>query len=372
MPRRARGSGVGTIELESLLLTIAVCSAALLVCAEESRAAEPSASECPDLTGTYEVRIPAWADKLHPFGQRARMQPRQFATFQRRGNGFTLIWHASREEFLAAARSLAQRDPYRYDAWRDRMLRDPKRPLPLGVDGERDWIGRIESVGPVFRGVDEALPLKQCKQGLFLIAGPGRRDGPPDFEGGMDGTRELAMWLGRGQDGSLSLQVEERRTIEALKPYRGYKELSIPLWSSAHLQAKWPVAPAQDLSPIRAEELPGRSRPAERIPDCQITGDHEALFLRRLKANLPPKVAMENYSSSIYHGRMRPDGICDPTPYTVTVSAPDAASIAKVADYLRTDPFIRQIDAQESQALSDGRLMVKFRMMAAPPSDKSV
>jgi hypothetical protein len=63
---------------------------------------------------------------------------------------------------------------------------------------------------------------------------------------------------------------------------------------------------------------------------------------------------------------MRPDGVCDPTPYTVTVSAPDAAAIAKVADYLRTDPFIRQIDSQESHVLSNGSLRVKFRMMAAP------
>jgi hypothetical protein len=90
------------------------------------------------------------------------------------------------------------------------------------------------------------------------------------------------------------------------------------------------------------------------------------LFRQRLKANLPPKVEIENYSSSIIHGRMRPDGVCDPTPYTVTVSAPDTAGIAKLADYLRTDPFIRQIDSQESQVLWDGRLMVKFRMMAAP------
>lgn len=344
----------------------AVCGAALLACAQDSRAAEPSANECPDLTGTYEVRIPAWADKFHLFGQRARMQPRQFATFERRGSGFTLIWHASRQEFLAAARTLAQRDPYRYDAWRDRMLRDPGRPLPLGVEGEREWIARIESVGPVFRGVDEALPLKQCKQGWFLLQGPGRRDGPPDFDGGMDGTREMAMWLGRDKDGSLGLRVDERRTIEALKPYRGYKEVSIPLWSSAHVQEKWPVAPAQDLSPIRAEELPGRSRPSERIPDCQITSDHEAMFMQRLKKNLPRRVTLENYSSSIYHGRRRPDGVCDPTPYTVTVSAPDAAGIAKMTDYLRNDSFIRQIDAQESQVLRDGRLMVKFRMMAAP------
>jgi hypothetical protein len=338
--------------------------------AEDSRTAEPSTKECPDLTGTYEVRIPAWADKLHPFGRRARIQTKQFATFQRRGGGYTLIWHASRQDFLAAARSLAQRvdqrNPYLYDVWLDRMLRDPKLPLPLGVTGESEWLGRIASVGPVFRGIDEVLPLKQCKRGWFLIIGPGRRDGPPDFEGGMEGTRELAIWLGRDKDGSLSLKVEEHRTFEVLRPNRGYiPEFSIRLWSSAHLEEKWPVAPAQDLTPIRAEELPERNRPARPIP-CQITGDHEALFFQRLKANLPPKVEIENYSSSIIHGRMRPDGVCDPTPYTVTVSAPDAAGIAKVADYLRTDPFIRQIDSQESQVLWDGRLMVKFRMMAAP------
>ena len=322
--------------------------------------------ECPDLAGTYETRIPAWADKLQPFGQRPRMQTRQLATIQPRGNGYALVWHASREELLAAARNLAQRDAHRYDVWRDRVLRDPQLPLPLGVSGEREWVGRIESVGPVFRGVDESLPLKQCKQGWFLIAGPGRRDGPPDFAGGMEGTRELALWLGRDKDGSLGLRVEERKTVEALKPYRGYKELAVPLWSTVHAQEKWPVAPAQDLSPLRAEELPARSRPPDRVPDCQITGDHEAAFLRRLKANLPPQATIENYSSSIYSGRRLTDGTCDPTPYTVTILAPDAASLAKVADYLRTDPFIRRIDSQEPIVERKEWPMVKFRMMAAP------
>ena len=354
------------MKIRGLLLIISLFCAALQACAEDSRAAEPSTKECPDLTGTYEVRIAAWADKFHPFGRRARMQTKQFATFQRRGGGFTLIWHASRQDFVAAARLLAQRDPHRYDVWLDRMLRDPELPLPLGVAGEHDWLGRLASVGPVFRGIDEDLPLKQCKRGWFLLAGPGPRDGPPDFEGGMEGTRDLALWLGRDKDGSLSLKVEEHRVFEVLKYSRATPRVGIRLWSSAHLEETWPVAPAQDLTPIRAEELPGRTRPSRPTPKCQITGDHEAVFFQRLKANLPPKVEIQNHSTSIYHGRMRPDGICDPTPFTVTVSAPDAAGIAKVADYLRTDPFIRQIDSQESQVLWDGRLMVKFRMMAAP------
>jgi hypothetical protein len=356
------------VKIRSLLLIISVCSAALQACAEDARAAEPSTKECPDLTGTYEVRVAAWADKWFlPFARRARIQTNQFATFQRLGDGFMLIVHASRQDFLAAARLLAQRDPNRYGAWLDRMLRDSKLPLPLGITSEHEWLGRVASLGPVFRGVDEVLPLKQCKRGWFLLAGPMRRDGAPDFEGGMEGTRELAMWLGRDKDGPLSLKVEEHRTFEVLRPGRGYlPEVSIPLWSSAHLEEKWPVASAQDLSPIRAEELPEGNRPSRRIPKCQITGDHEAVFFQRLKANLPPGVAIENLSSSIVHGRMRSDGVCDPTPYTVTVSAPDAAGIARVTDYLRTDPFIRQIDSQDSQVLWDGRLMVKFRMMAAP------
>ena len=43
----------------SLLLMICAGSAAVQVRAEGSRAAEPSTRECPDLTGTYEVRIAA-------------------------------------------------------------------------------------------------------------------------------------------------------------------------------------------------------------------------------------------------------------------------------------------------------------------------
>ena len=341
------------------MLTICICGAVL-----QARA-EPSA-ECPDLTGTYEVRLPAWADKFSPFGRRARIQSGLLATIQRHDAGFTLIWHASRQEFLALARSLAERDPNRYGLWRERTLRDPKLPLPLGIASEEDWLGRLAGLGPVFRWIDEILPSRQCKRGWFLVFGPGRRAGPPDFEGGTEDTRELEIWLGRDKDGSLSPKVVEHRTFEVLRPYKGSREVSIRLGSSTRALEKWPVAPAQDLTPIRAEELPADERPSRVVAKCRITADHEALFFQRLKAKLPPKVQIENYSASIYQGRIRQDGGCDPTPYTVTVSAPDAAGITKVAEYLRTDPFIRQIDSQESQVLRDGRLMVKFRMMAAP------
>ena len=358
-------SGVGiTVKILSLLLTISVCSAALQACAEDSRAAEPSTKECPDLSGTYESGSTAWIDRFHLQATgtvRPKTQTRQFATFQRRGGGYTLIWHMPRQDVLAAARLQAQRDPHKYGVWLDKMLRDPKLPLPIGMS-EQEWFNRLAIYGPVFR-VDAVLPLRQCKGGWFLVGSMGS-NAPAEIEGGMDGMRDVALWLGRDKDGSLSLKLEERRKLVLLGG-RYFNEVAIRLWSSARLD-KWPAAPELDLTPIRAEELPEGNRPSSLIPKCQITGDHEAVFFQRLKANLPPGVEIENKSSSIYHGRMRPDGICDPTPYTVTVSAPDAASIAKVADYLRTDPFIRQIDSQESQVLWDGRLMVKFRMMAAP------
>lgn len=137
------------------------------------------------------------------------------------------------------------------------------------------------------------------------------------------------------------------------------------LGSSARLE-KWPVTSAQDLAPIRAEELPEGDRPPKRVPKCHISADHETVFFHRLKAELPPKVEIQGMTSSIYRGRMRPDGTCEPMAFSVIIHAPDAASVAKVAEYLRSDPFIRQIDSQESHTLSDGRLRVTFRMMAAP------
>ena len=326
--------------------------------------AEPSTQECPDLTGTYEARSTAWIDSFHLQATgtvRPKTQARPFATFQRRGGGYTLIWHAPREDVLAAARSQAQQDPRKYGFWLDYVLRDPQLPLPVGVS-EQEWFNRIANVGPVFR-VDVVLPLRQCKGGWFLLATMGR-NGPADEAGGMDGTRDAALWLGREKDGSLSLKLEERRK-QVIIDGRYFNEVAIPLWSSTRLD-KWPSTPKPDLTPIRADELPDGNRPSKRIPKCQITSDHETVFIHRLKANLPPKAEITQYSATLPYGRMRADGVCDPTSYYVTISAPDAAGIAKVADYLRTDPFIRQIDAQESQVLSNGLLIVKFRMMAAP------
>jgi len=348
----------------TLFLMICMGSASVQVRAQDSLTTQPATKDCPDLTGTYEPSSTAWIDMYHLTATgtvRPKTQTRQFATFQRRDGGFTLIWHMPRQDVLAEARLQAQRDPHKYGIWLDKILRDPQLPLPLGMN-EQEWFNRLAIYGPVFR-VDVVLPLRQCKDGWFLFAS-GSRGGPADFEGGMDGARNVEFWLGRDKDGSLKLKWKERRKVVLLGG-RYFNEVAIPLWSSTHLD-KWPAAPELDLTPIRAEEVPDGNRPSRRIPKCQITGDHEALFFQRLKAKLPPGVAIENRSSSIIHGRMRPDGICDPTPYTLTVSSPDAADIAKVEDYLRTDPFIREISSQESQTLWDGRLMVKFSMMAAP------
>ena len=337
----------------------------LMLCAGSGAIAQSSDGECPDLSGTYEVRSTAWIDMYHLSATgtvRPKSQKKQFATLTRRDNGFNLTWHMPRQEVLAAARSEAERDPRKYGLWLDMVLRDPKLPLPLGVS-EQEWFNRVANYGPVFR-VDVVLPLKQCKSGWLLVGGASR-DGPAVSEGGMSGTRDEELWLGRDQDGSLSLKWQEYRTMVFLSQ-RYFTVRPWRLWSSASMD-KWPASPALDLAPLRAEELPQDRRRPKVIPKCQITGDHEAAFYQRLKANFPPKVQIENYSLSIVSGRMRPDGICEGTAYTLTVSAPDAASIAKVADYLRTDPFIRQIDSQKTtQTWGDGSLWVKFYMMASP------
>ena len=343
---------------------VCASSAAAHVCAQDARTADSSAKECPDLAGTYEVRPTPW-DRFAPFGRRPKVKIPLLATLQRLDDGFTLIWHTRREEFLATARAQAELDPRKYGAWLDMMLRDTKLPLPLGHT-EETWVNRMANLGPVFRGVDQPLSFKRCDKGWFLVSGPGRRYGPPDFEGGMEGTRDMEIWLSRDGAGSLSVKVEEHRVFEVIKPNAIYlPPISMRLGSSAHLE-KWPVASTQNLAPIRAEELPEGDRPSRRVPKCQITADQETVFIHRLKAALPPKVEIDGMSSSIYRGRVRRDGTCEPTAYYVIIHAPDAASVEKVAQVLRSDSFIRQIDSQESQTLSDGRLRVKFHMMAAP------
>ena len=75
----------------SLLSMICVGGAALPLRAQDSLTAEPSSKECPDLSGTYEPRSTAWIDTfhLHATGTvRPKAQTRQFATFQRRGDGY--------------------------------------------------------------------------------------------------------------------------------------------------------------------------------------------------------------------------------------------------------------------------------------------
>lgn len=147
--------------------------------------------------------------------------------------------------------------PGKYGIWLDMILRDPD-----------TWTSRMANYGPLFR-LDTDMPPRQCKDGWLLIVS-GTHSGPADIEGGMDGTRDLELWLGRGKDGSLSLKWTEYRKIQIIHETRYSSPWGIRLWSSSHLD-QWPVAPAQDLTPIRAEELPDGNRPSRRIPKPQIT-----------------------------------------------------------------------------------------------------
>lgn len=335
----------------SLVLTLCLAGAPLLAGAQAAHAAAPSAAECPDLTGTFEPRSTEWIDTFYFDAPRPRRgQSPQFATLQRSGDGYTLSWLMPKEEVLAQARALAGRDPRSYGIWLDMVLRDPAIPLPRGVSAQ-EWMNRTAHYGPVFR-YDAALPLTQCEDGWFLIAG----------------TPDLSLWLGRARDGALLLKRKEQKIFRVLSE-RYFTTRGIPLWSSSR-QEIWPAAAALDLTPLSAEELPAGQRPSSRIAPCQITEVHETLFFQRLQAQLPTGVTLENHSSSILSGRLRPDGTCEPTPYSVTVAAPDAAGIAQVADHLRSDPLIRRIDGQETHTLWDGRLMVEFRMQVAPTKDK--
>ena len=252
------------VHAASLILMICVGSAAVQVHAQNSLAAQTSAKECPDLTGTYEPSDAAWTENFLFIATGTvppKTQTRQFVTLQPRGGDYTLIWHMRRQDVLAAVRLQAQRDPRRYGIWLDMVLRDPDLPLPLGMT-EQGWFNQIAVYGPVFR-VDAVLPLRRCKGGWFLILSGGR-SGPADFEGGMEGTRDVEFWLGRDKDGSLSLKLQEWRKLVLLDGHY-FNEVAIRLWSSAHLY-KWPVAPEPDLTRIRADELPEGDRMVYRRP----------------------------------------------------------------------------------------------------------
>jgi len=321
-------------------------------------------ADCPDLSGTYDVGNAAWIDRYHLSATgtvRPKSQAKQFATFVRDGDGFTLTWHMPRETVLATVRGLAERDPRKYGLWLDMVMRDPKLPLPYGV-GEQEWANRMANLGPVFR-VDATLRSRHCKDG-WLLFGSDSPAGAAEVEGGMSGTRDAELWLSRDKDGALALKWQEYKTVRVVDQ-RYFNVPGMRLWSSESTD-RWTASPAMDLAPLRADELPPDRRP-RRPPSCQVTEEHETAFYQRLKASVPPRVQIENFSLSIVPGRRQADGACDGTPYTLTVSAPDAASVAKVADFLRADPHILRIDSQATtQPWGDGTLQVKFSMMALP------
>lgn len=342
-----------------------VCAAALPICAASPLAAEASANACPDLTGTYEAVRPAWIDQfhLHVTGTvRPKGQTPQFATLQPRTGGYVLIWHMPRQDVLAGARRLADRDPHAYVLWLDLALRDPTSPLPPGSTAQ-SWVNQMAHHGPVFR-VDAALPVKECSDGWVRVETHGR-NGPPDVAGGMDGTRDVTLWLRREKDGSLGLRWEERRKVVLIASGRYTHEFSIPLWSSDHFD-QWSAVPTPELSPLREDQLPPRNRPKGQLLKCQLDPALESQFFARLRTNLPEKAAHVNGSHGFYQGRIRPDDSCEPMPFFVTIKALNAEDIAKVEAFLKSDPLFQRMESKQTQTLPDGRLSVAFKMLMVP------
>ena len=314
---------------------------------------------------TYEAVRPAWIDQfhLHVTGTvRPKTQTRQFATFQPRSGGYTLIWHMPKQDVLTGARRLAERDPHKYVFWLDMALRDPKSPLPPG-NTEQSWVNQMARHGPVFR-VDTVLPIKECLGGWVRVETHGR-NGPRDVEAGMDGTRDVTLWLRREKGGSLGLRWQERRKVVVIASGRYTNEYAIPLWSSDHLD-QWPAAPTPDLSPPREEQLPPRNRPKGQLLKCQLNPALESQFFARLKVNLPAKAAHVNGSHGFYQGKIRPDDSCEPMPFFVTIKALNAEDIAKVEAFLKSDPFFERMESKQTETLPDGQLSVAFKMMIVP------
>ncbi|HRE12557.1 MAG TPA: hypothetical protein PLD37_00010 [Usitatibacteraceae bacterium] len=325
-----------------------------------------AADECPDLAGTYSVFASESVTKVFGLWKHSRIGSRPLVTFRRNGTGWKVVWHRYREDSLSAARLQAQGDRTRYGHWLDMTFRDPSLPLPAGVADEDEWLARKAGAGPSLEVGVDILPFKRCKGGMFLVSGPARRAGPPSFEGGSSDTREIEAWLGRGPGGALVLQAEEHATIEITKPARGYKELSVRKGSRTHTLGTWTSAPAQDLTPWRAEELPAVERPSQRRPRCEIDPANQDVFHRNLKAMLQPPSQLEGFTSSIYAGRPRPDGSCEPTDFTVIAEVPDAATASKLADFLAREPFVKQVVSKDEEDRGGGRKRVRFRLKVGP------
>lgn len=344
------------------LLLLVACAVVAQACVVSARAAETTLRNCPDLSGTYVAGETKWIDTFHLDATgtvRPRGQTPQLATFRRRGGGYTLTWHMPRADVLAAAKRLAERDPRQYGLWLDMALRDPQAPLPAG-SSEQSWFNEVAFLGPVFR-VDVVLQIKQCESGWYLMGTRGRA-GPPDVGGGMDGDRDAQLWLQRSIDGSLAFRWRERRKVVVIRDGRYTKESSIPLWSSNHIQT-WKAAAAPDLTPLRVDELTGRNRP----PKCRMITEEENQFFKRLDSILPPMAVHTNrVRGSLYEGRMRPDGSCEPMVYWVSISAYSAADLATVEAFLKTEPFFARMESQETETLKDGRIFAKFKMVLAP------
>lgn len=355
---------LGRARIRKALRILGVFSLASFLFSVGPGQVDAAAAGCPDLTGTYQAVRPAWMDEFHLHVTetlRPRVQSPQFATLSPRKDGYLLVWHMPREDVLKKARSLSDRDPNQYVRWLDLVLRTSY-PVTRVGSMEQSWYNQIAGLGPLHQ-VTAVLPLKECEAGWIKVDTHGR-NGPADFDGGVEGTRDVTLWLRKDADGSLGLKWVERRKIVLLSG-RYVRETSIPLWSSTHSD-KWPPAPAADLSPLREEELPPRIRPKGKLLKCQLDPEQTRQFFARLKANLPEKAEHVNAAVSHYQGRIRPDDTCELMPFFVTVVAKNAADMSVVEALLKADPFFVRMDSKDSVPRTDGRLQVAFKMLLVP------
>jgi hypothetical protein len=242
-----------------------------------------------------------------------------------------------REQLLAFARDLRQRDPQRYAEWRTLVLRGT-------LEGSRSWdfdgwlaaVTKLGPPGPVYAGIIgygcEDFWSRTRDQGIRYAD---------------DEATERELWLARDRNGDLLLRdaTVRMKTFGSWGGQTGHLRIGV--------RSTWrriPALPAVSTDKLTEAELPvpltvaGKpaSRPEEAARSCTDAPERLVAFSQRLRAALPEGVELTRFvPEPAPPGRQRD---CALLVMDVALEGPTEQALATAYTVVRRDPDVRSLE----------------------------
>lgn len=281
-------------------------------------------SDCPALTGTFDLSgTPAGDALVLPTTPSLRGLP-VVLTFTQESGSTAAWWLVPRATLLAFARTVSDTDPERYVRWREQML-TKKSPATDQMADLDAYLAAFTGLGPP-GPLHQRLPAAQCRDNWLLVSDAVGWATIDDEKYWM----RHETWLAHDKTGAL------------LAKHLSYRFGTIPLPRAlrririANYQ-RYEALPPEPATPLTATELPASTRaPSYRALTCAERSQRVARLSERMTARISPAMKLTQFTPqpAVPNGA---DGECADTIIDIEITGSDPHMLAYVDDWLRKE-----------------------------------